>query len=193
MSVPCLYLRCFSCSSHDEQRVWFLLLWKHPCLSPLFAHSFSPPVYCKKKQIPSFPGIFQRVCSSAISTFGSPLQYWLHFCSPRGIQIMALQWRILHIISPSWLHSSNAHLIHIKWDKGLLAHREHRALISFHLACSHKTTFSDELLLDSFKMYGLPNVFKWLFGPHHQPEKANTICPIYLNRDGRELGGEGGI
>lgn len=112
-------------------------------------------------------------------------------CTPRGLQTMALQQRLPSIVSPSWLHSSNAHLIYVKWDKGILAHRERRALISFHLAPRHRTSLSAELLLDSIKMYGLPNMFKWLFGPHHHREKANKICPIHLNRDGKEVGGDG--
>lgn len=194
MSVPCLYLSCF-CNSGDEQHDWFLLVWKHPRLSSLFALGFSPPVYCQKSRLKVF-----QVWLASSSGFAHqlpyhqiPLRCFLHFCPPKGVQTTALQWRNLNIISPSWLHSLNAHLIYIKWDKGILAHREQRALISFHLACSHRTSFSVELLLDSIKMYGLPNMFKWLFGPHHPREKANKICPIYLNRDGRELGGDSSI
>lgn len=114
-------------------------------------------------------------------------------CPAKGIWTMAPHWRSPSITSPAWLRSSHSHLIYIKWDKGIRVHGEQSALISFHLACSHKTSFSVELFLASIKMYGLPNMFKWLFGPRHYQKKANKICPIYLNSDGRELGGDGSL
>lgn len=176
--------------------LYFFLVWKHPCLSSLFALGFFPLFSLLEKQILQFAGCGWHLPEDLHIDI-STLDHW-GTCLCKVLCIFAhLKGNSDHI-SPvknpehhfSILTTQLKCPSHLRHDKRILAPGESKAQISFHLACSHKIFFPCWIVTVSIKIYGLPNMLKWLFRPHHHQEKANRICLIYLNRDGRKLGGD---